>query len=276
MQSYVQSVNQHYGRKDLDKAILDSFRADGKDINTLSCEELSPIDQFHSRGKESTLELAKLAKVNKGLRILDIGGGLGGPARTLASEFGCQVTVLDLTKEYCRVGEMLTSLTDLTSLVSFEHGSALEIPFPDESFDLVWTQHSTMNISNKDRLYDEIHRVLAAKGRLAMHEILAGPNAPIQYPVPWASDSNLSFLLHPDEMRLLITKHRFNEVEWHDVSKESLDWFKERAATSPGEARNQVGLHLLLANSSKEPFRNQVLNLKEDRVAIVEALFERI
>ncbi|MDG6999531.1 MAG: methyltransferase domain-containing protein, partial [Nitrososphaerota archaeon] len=138
-QKYSESVNQHYGRSDLGKTILDGLRAEGKDIDNLSYEDLSPVDQFHSGGRGATLGLARLAKLSRGLRVLDVGGGLGGPARTLAFEFGCNVTVLDLTEEYCRAGEMLTSRTGLGNLVSFKNGSALNIPFPDESFDVVWT-----------------------------------------------------------------------------------------------------------------------------------------
>lgn len=274
-QKYSKSVNQHYGRSDLGRAILDGLRAEYKDIDNLSYEDLSPVDQFHSGGREATLGLARLARLSRGLRVLDLGGGLGGPARTLAFEFGCNVIMLDLTEEYCKAGEMLTSRTGLGNLVSFKIGNALNIPFPDESFDVVWTQHSTMNIADKNRLYDEIHRVLVPGGRLTMHEIFAGPVQPIRYPVPWASDSNLSFLLPAREMREMITKHRFKEVTWLDVSKQSLGWFKERSTAPSRRTSTKIGLHLLLANSSKEAFRNQVVNLEEDRVAIVEALFER-
>lgn len=275
-EKYHESINQHYGRENLGKIILDGLRADGKDIDKLRYEDLSLVDQFHSKGKEATLELARLAKLSEGLRVLDLGGGLGGPARTLASEFGCTVTVLDLTEEYCNVGEMLTSRTGLDNLVSFKKGSMLNIPFRDESFDVVWSQHSTMNIANKDRLFDEIHRVLVPAGRLAMHEILEGPVKPIRYPVPWALDSNLNFLLPTQEMQELIANCGFKEIAWLDHSRESLDWFKERATASSTGTSTQVGLHLLLANSSREPFRNQVVNLQENRVVIVQALFECI
>ncbi len=275
-QNYSKAVNQHYGRAELEKTIMESLRSDGKNVEKLRYEDLSLVDQFHSRGKDSTMDLARLAKLSKGMRVLDIGGGLGGPARTLASEFGCTVTVLDLTEEYCRVGEMLTSRTGLSELVSFKKGSGLDIPFPSDTFDVVWTQHTTMNIGDKSRLYEEIHRVLVSSGKLAMHEITAGAIQPIFYPVPWASDSSLNFLLSSKDTRELIADHGFQEIAWLDLSKQSLDWFKERAQAPSSGNNSRIGLHLLLANSSKEPFRNQVVNLKENRVAIVQALFERI
>ena len=133
------------------------------------------------------MELARLAGITSGIRVLDVCGGLGGPARTLASEFDCAVEVLDLTQDFCRAGGVLTARTGLGGRVSFRHGDALEMPYPDDAaFDPAWTQHSSMNIADKGRLYAEIHRVLRPDGRLAMHEMLAGPVSPIHFPVPWA------------------------------------------------------------------------------------------
>ena len=120
------------------------------------------------------------------MRVLDVGGGLGGPARTFASVFGCTVEMLDITEEFCGAGTALTAQTGLSDLLSFRHGSALDMPYPGGSFDMVWTQHSSMNIADKARLYQEIHRVLRPGGRLALHEILTGLTSPIPFPVPWA------------------------------------------------------------------------------------------
>ena len=127
-------------------------------------EGLAPLDQLHIRGKEATLDLARLAELTPGMLVLDVGGGIGGPARTLANEFGCVVTVLDLTEEFCRVGEMLTARTGLSDRVTFRPGNALDMPFPSSSFDRVWVQHSSMNIAAKERLFAEIHRVLRPGG----------------------------------------------------------------------------------------------------------------
>ncbi len=173
-----QLVDEHYGRGNLTGRILEALRDSGKDPKSLDAEDLSPIDHFHTGGRRATLILAHLAGITSGMRVLDVGGGLGGPARALASEFGCTVEVLDITQEFCRAGEMLTKRTGLGDLVSFRYGSALEMPYPDASFDFVWTQHSSMNIADKERLYQEIHRVLRPGGSLAMHEIMAGPNSP--------------------------------------------------------------------------------------------------
>jgi SAM-dependent methyltransferase len=273
---YARSLSTHYGRKDLGLAIVEGLRAAGKDPDAIRPDDLAPVDHFHIRGKEATLELARLAGLKRGMRVLDVGGGLGGPARTLAGQLGCHVTVLDLTEEYCRVGEDLTRRTGLSGQVVFRHGSALEVPFPDQSFEAVWTEHSSMNIENKERLYDEIHRVLRPGGRLAMYEIMGGPNVPIHFPVPWAREPALSFLRPPQAIRTLLAGKRFNEVAWVDVSTPALDWFRERVATArPAAAPPPLGVHLLLGEDFAPMSRNQVRNLEEGRITVVMGVWER-
>ena len=267
-------VDEHYGSGDLAAKILEALRTAGKDPDALTIEDLAPIDQLHARGRVATLELARLAGITAGTRVLDVGGGLGGPARTLASAFGCAVEVLDITAEFCRAGEMLTARTGLSALVSFRHGSALEMPYPDASFDIAWAQHTSMNIANKERLYKEIHRVLRPGGRLALHEILAGPTSPIYLPVPWARHPELDHPRPPDEARSLIRDAGFKELAWIDDTAPALRWYEKRLATMPGEPP-PLGLHLVLGDDFDEMLRNQVFNLSEGRIAVIQALFGR-
>jgi ubiquinone/menaquinone biosynthesis C-methylase UbiE len=140
------------------------------------------------------------------MRVLDVGSGLCGPARTLASTFGCTVEVLDITEEFCRASEMLTARAGLSNLLSCRHGSALEMSYPDAGFDVAWTQHSSMNITDQERRYAEVRRVLHPSGRLALHKILGGPVSPIHLPVPWARDPGLSHLRPPEEVHAPLTK----------------------------------------------------------------------
>ena len=272
---YAGSLNAHYTRADLADALLNGLRAAGKDLDTLTPLDLAPADQFHTGGWDATLDLARMAELGPGMRVLDVGGGIGGPARTLAAEFGCTVTVLDLTEEFCRVGERLTAMTGLADRVTFRHGSALDMPYDDESFDVVWTQHSSMNIEDKERLYGGARRVLRPGGRLALHEVMAGPVQPIHFPAPWASDLSISFLRPPDEIRSLLSELGFREVAWVDVTDRALEFMRRlRAATQPGAAPPALGLHLIMPNTA-ERFANQTRNVEEDRVRIIEAVFER-
>lgn len=269
-------VNTHYGRQDLGAAILAALEATGKDTEHLTPDDLAPVDQFHTTGKQATLELMRLCGMQEGMTVLDVGGGLGGAARLLATEKGCRVTVLDLTEEYCRVGEMLTARTGLSDHVFFQQGNALDMPFPDACFDVVWTQHSSMNIADKARLYAEMHRVLRPVGRLAFHDIMAGPVQPISFPVPWARDPAISFLLPPEAVRALLIDTGFKEVGWIDTTAMSVAWFQQRSASQ--RSRGSVpplGLHLLLGAEFGEMFRNQVRNLEEHRIAVIQGVFER-
>jgi SAM-dependent methyltransferase len=245
-------------------------------LHSLTPAELAPVDQFHTAGREATIELARRASLPAGATVLDVGGGIGGPARTLASDFGCAVTVLDLTEAFCRAGEVLTDLTGLSALVNFCHGVALALPFDVASFDVVWSQHSTMNIPDKDRLYREIRRVLRPGGRLAFHEIMAGPVKPVHFPVPWAREPAISFLRSPAEVRALLADLGFREVAWVDTTAASLAWFRAWTARPAASATpGPLGLHLLLGPDFPAMGRNQVRNLEEDRIALIQAVFDR-
>lgn len=272
---YATSINAHYGRDGLGAAILAGVRAAGKDPQRLTPDDVAPATEFHVGGKEATLELARLAGLQPGMQVLDVGGGLGGPARTLAGEFGSQVTVLDIIEEYCRVGEMLTALTGLSDRITFLRGDALELPFPNGSFDVVWTQHSSMNIADKERLYAGVCRVVRPGGRLALQEIMAGAASPIHVPVPWASDPSINFLRPAEAVRALISDSGFRERVWLDVSGPYLEGYRQPAAAAAAGGTPPLGVHLLLGACFEEMSQNLVRNLEEGRVLIIRAVFER-
>ncbi len=269
---------QHYAPGDIDAAIEAALVALGKDNTPLTLADLAGVDQFHSGGMDATRTLAKLAGITAVDRILDVGGGLGGSARLLAQEIGCQVTVVDLTEAYVRVGEKLTERLGLTDKVQFQQGNALDLPFEDGSFDVVWTQHASMNISNKARLYAQIHRVLRSGGRLALHEVIAGSGEPLHFPVPWAHDDGTSFLQSQDVFRETVVKAGHRELAWHDTTEWTMTWFQtlQRAPQNANLAVNGLGLNLLLGPEAGIMARNLALNAQEGRVRVIQALYERI
>ncbi|MGI8551498.1 MAG: class I SAM-dependent methyltransferase [Dehalococcoidia bacterium] len=270
--SHETAINQHYGRPELSTLILNGLQAADKDVLHLTPDDLAPVDQFHTGGKQATLDLARFAQLPRGAHVLDIGGGLGGPARTVATELSCDVTVLDLTEEYCQTGQLLTDRVGLGDRVHFRHGTALALPFPEASFDVVWTQHSSMNIEDKQGLYAEVRRVLRPDGRLALHEILAGPVQPVHVSVPWASDASFSFLIEPDTLRKLLTARGFREVGWRDESAAALNFFRRRSKP-PQQAASPLGLFLLMGEDSTTKIRNQIRNLEEQRIVIAQGVF---
>jgi ubiquinone/menaquinone biosynthesis C-methylase UbiE len=267
-------VATYYGQKPLLKSIDAALRGMGKDPERVTTDELAPLDQFHIHGKVATLELAQLAKIRAEDRVLDIGGGLGGPARTLAKEFGCSITVLDLTEEFCLTGEVLTRRTGLSDHINFVHGNALDLPFPPESFDVVWTQHSSMNIPDKALLYRQAALVLKPGGTLAIHEVMAGPKPMQRFPVPWAATPDISHLVTPDETRRYVTAAGFRELEWRDQTEYSKEWLEGRMSAGP-EKVAPVGAQLILGENFRPAYRNILSNLAEDTVRIIEAVFTK-
>ncbi|MGI8855919.1 MAG: class I SAM-dependent methyltransferase [Thermomicrobiales bacterium] len=268
-QPYAASVSAHYTSGDLGERILAGLRAAGKDPDALTIDDLTPVDQFHPGGKPATLQLIERAGMRPRMSVLDVGGGLGGPARTLATQRDATVTVLDLSEEFCRVGEMLTARTDLSDRVTFRHGNALALPFADNSFDLVWTQFSTMNVADKQALAAEIHRVVRPGGRYALHETMAGPVQPIHFPVPWANDPSISFLQSPEDARATLAAAGFTEIAWAELAA------PEIPASSAPSGPPPLGMQILIDNIG-EKMRNLRRNHDEGRIVTVQGVFERL
>src|SRR5438067_7133180 len=194
-------VETHYSRQDLGGVILAALKQAGKDVEHLTPDDLAPVDEFHGGQRQATIRLADLAGLRVGERVLDIGSGIGGPSRFLASRYGCQVEGIDLTAEFCRVAEMLTRLTGLTGKVGYRQGNALDLPFEEMTFDVVWSQNASMNIADRDRLYAEMHRVIKPGGKLALQEVASGSGGPPHYPVQWARTPDISFLYSQEAIR---------------------------------------------------------------------------
>lgn len=269
------NVYEHYAQQDLDSAILNAMLAAGKDLDRLKIDDLAPIDEFHVRGRNATVELARDLGLDRSMQVLDVGCGLGGASRHIANEFGCRVTGVDLSEDYCRVATDLTKRLGLDSLVSFRQGDAVDLPFPDGSFDIVWTQHASMNISDKPALYRELWRVLKPKGRLAIYDILAGPGGDVHFPVPWARNPSISFLLTSQQLLDTLTDTGFDVLIWRDATESGRSWFRRMRDKIRQNGLPSLGLQLLLGQDFRLMAHNQVLNLEEDRIALIEVVARR-
>ena len=267
MDQYSEAINRHYGEADVSSRILTALQGAGKDINALTRDDLAPFDEFHTGGRGATRELAQLAGLRQGMHVLDVGSGVGGPARTLAAEFGCRVTGLDLTEEFCKAADMLTARLGLDEEVAFRHGSALDMPFEDNAFDAVWTQNTLMNIENKERLFIEVHRVLKPRGLFALQSIMEGPTPGVIFPAMWADDPSLSFLITPEAFRELLLSNDFVELAWQDITPRS-----PAPAAAPTSEPPPLGFSVIGVSNQPEKSSSSRRNYQEGRVVAIQAV----
>jgi ubiquinone/menaquinone biosynthesis C-methylase UbiE len=221
------------------------------------------------------MELASAANIQQWMKILDVGSGIGGPSRCLAATCGCMVTGLDLSEEYCRVASLLADMVGLNHLVDYRQGDALDLPYADQSFDAVWTQHASMNICDKSRLYGEFYRVLKPGGVLAAYDVFSGSGEALHYPVPWASEPSSSFLVSPEESRLILAATGFDIKLWQDDTESATDWFRKIVMKSSASSKPVLGLHLLLGDEFPAMLHNQFRNLQEGRIRIMQIVAGR-
>ncbi len=260
----------HYSARDIEARILAALRAAGLNPEQrLSPEELGPLDHFHTGGLRASRELLELAQIRAEDRVLDLGAGLAGPARLLAFALGCRVDCLELSADYCAGAVLLNRLTGLDDRIEVHKGSALQQPFPDDSFDVVWMQNVGMNIADKRKLYGEIHRVLKPGGRYAFQEIVAGEAALSNFPLPWATDPADNFLASAEEMRSLLGASGFVAELFEDTSDAHLS---RTAANATPAAPGQLGLAVFVDNLAQKA-GNARRSLEEGQVRLVRGVF---
>ncbi len=262
-------VEAYYGAGGIMQKIEAALISAGKDVKSLTVDDLGPIDEFHTRGRASTIEVAALTNLKASDLVLDVGCGLGGTARFLADRFNCKVTGIDLTQEYISIGKKLTELVGLSDRVQLNHGSALDLPYQNERFDIVWTEHVQMNIPDKNRFYSEIARVLRPGGRLLFHDIFRGSGDPPLSPTPWAEDESFSTLVKEAEAGSIMEQAGFEIRQWHVRVQESIDYFKKMSALIQANETPPLGTHLLMGAKAKVKVKNYARNLSEDRVSVV-------
>ena len=271
----IDQVAAHYGGSGgLADAIAESLRSAGKDLNELKTADLATVDEFHIRGRKATLEVAEQMMLSEDTRVLDIGSGLGGPARTLAEEYGCHVTGLDLTQAFCDAAEVMSDWVNLGERVAFQQGDATDLPFADNQFDAAMTIHVAMNIPTKHKMYEQARRAVKPGGIFAVYDVLQGEGGDVLYPVPWAREPSISHLATPDEMKSLLTEAGFKVLDVHDSTEESQGWFEAMTARMAQSGPPPVTFQTFLGGDFPEMARNQVRNLTERRIRTVSYICE--
>ena len=224
-------VSSHYTSGELLARLEARLREDGFDPARPAFEALAPYDHFHGRGLEATEDMADRLPISATDHILDVGSGIGGPARYMARRFGCRVSGIDLTGEFCDVARHLTALLGLADRVTFEQGDALAMPFADAAFDAAYSMNVSMNIADKRALYREIHRVLRPGAWLSLSEVVRGPGGEPDYPTPWARTAATSFLATEAETRENLAASGFAIESLRDMTEASFAWAARARAT---------------------------------------------
>ncbi|HLI57918.1 MAG TPA: class I SAM-dependent methyltransferase [Actinomycetota bacterium] len=264
-------VVDQYQRDDLLGSILAGLAGVGRNPEQLGPDDLVEVEEYHTLGRPATLALMEAAGIGAADRVLDVGAGLGGPARTVSRMTGARVTTIDATPQFCAVARELNRRSGMEEAIEVLEGDALALPFPDASFDVVWTQHVTMNIPDKARLYPEFRRVLRPGGRLAFFDVIAGPNQPIHFPVPWADDPSRSFLVTEEELRSLLGSAGFTPTHWEDASPMAGAFFQMAAAQAAAGPPPPLGMHLVIAQL-RPKLEATAANFAEDRIRVLRGI----
>jgi sarcosine/dimethylglycine N-methyltransferase len=270
MNDVLEQVRDHYGAVGLTERLKVALEAFGPEDQRLTPQQLAGVDQFHTRGHAATLELAKLAGIAASTTVLDIGSGIGGPARVLADTYGCRVTGIDLSQTFVDAARYLNQRTAQEAEVSFEVASALELPFHDAEFDIILLQHVAMNIGDRARLYREIRRVLAPGGRFATYDIVSSGGEP-HFPAPWARTAETSFLLTAEATRKAVEQAGFRTLGWQDDTPIAKAWITELRASGPPPSPN---LGVVMGPGFGDALGNLGRSLMEGRVGVLTAVFE--
>lgn len=272
MKQFNSPVERHYFQEGIFEHIMQLLKETGRE--KITREDITVVDEFHLRGSEVSLELAAEAGFDKDTLVLDVGCGIGGPCRMIAAKYGCKVTGIDLTEEFIRTAKLLSHETGLQDLTNFVQGDALNLPFKNEGFDVVWTQHVQMNIEDKKRFYSEIKRVLKKGGRFIYYDTFSRNHEPLHFSVPWAMDQSLSFLLTVKELNHLLSSLGFTKTQTKDQTPEAVSFFNNLMERTAKEGPPKVGIFVLMGNNTSEKLSGLIRNINENKIELQSGIYQ--
>ncbi len=262
------AVARHYGKAGLLARIDAGLNAMGVDLDHLTIDDLAPVDEFHVGGRKATDHALDALAPRTGQRILDVGCGIGGTARLMASRYGCRVHGIDLTPEYVDIARTLTDRVGLGDDVNFDVASALAMPFEDATFHGAVTMHVAMNIADRESLYGEIARVLKPGATCCVYDVMKIDDQPLAYPVPWAETAETSHLTTVDQTQALLENAGFKITLVDNRRDAAIDFFRKRLKAA-GEGPPPLGVHLLMGATWRDKLKNTLANTENGRIGPV-------
>ena len=268
-----QDVSDHYTHGDLAAAIRSGIESLGKAIISVTVDDLAPVDEFHIGGRQASDDFLGQLDLSPGKHVLDIGCGLGGAARFVASRYGCRVTGIDMTPEYVETAKVLCRWVGLDSSISLHQGSALSMPFADRAFDRAYMLHVGMNIDDKAKLCSEVGRVLRSNALFGIYDVMRIDDGELTYPVPWATTAASSAVAKPAQYRAALQAAGFSVVAERNRRDFALAFFDQlRARTAAAGGPPPLGLHILMGRNTPDKVQNMIENISNGRIAPVELL----
>lgn len=274
MDNLNQIIEGHYLKEGLLEDIVERLKDQGISLDSVKRSDIAAVDEFHVRGAAVSKELAGSIDLN-GLKILDVGCGLGGSCRMLAEEFSCNTTGIDLSHEYIRAARELSRLVKLADKTEFVVGDGSKLPFRDNSFDVVWTQHVQMNIPEKKEFYFGIKRVLKPEGHLLYYDIFKNNDVPLEYPMPWATSADQSFLFKTSEMDEILNELGFRKVTVTDQTQAGVDFFEALVAKLKEFGPPKMGLNVLMGESTKPKLFNLLGQMKNGTLKLESGVYKK-
>jgi ubiquinone/menaquinone biosynthesis C-methylase UbiE len=266
-----QDVSNHYTHGNLVAAIRGGIESLGKTINSVTVDDLASVDEFHIGGRQASEDFLSQLDLTPEKQVLDVGCGLGGAARFVASHYGCQVTGIDLTPEFIETGQVVCEWVGLHNCVSLHQGSALAMPFADRVFDRAYMLHVGMNIGDKEKLCSEVNRVLRPNSLFGIYDIMRTGDGELSYPVPWATTPASSAVATPAEYHEALKKAGFAIVAERNRRDFALAFFDQlRTRTAAAGGPPALGLHILMGRNTPDKVQNMIQNISGGRIAPVE------
>jgi sarcosine/dimethylglycine N-methyltransferase len=253
--------------------VLDARREAGRDPHAIEIDDLAGVDEFHALERPATMALAELAGIDRGAQVVDVGAGLGGPARFLAARYGARVTAVEPTERFRIAGAELNRRAGLAESITTVDGSATRLPVADASTDVVWMQAVAISVPDKRAMARELRRVLRQDGRLALFDSFARSDAELHFPLPWADRPEQSFVVAADELRSVFREAGFEPVVWNEQEGAFAEIAQRRF--TPTVDPTLVGLGRLMPGY-EERMGNVGRNIAEGRLGLLQAVLRAV